>query len=133
MPEGRQGKNATPLEKTQYIARHGVKIKYPKQQHVDARKRAIGACATCKRPVLTGTEPAFEFNHLVEATKCKGDLFGQFGGVGGLVNNGVKAAALDLVKHLLDAEMAKCELLCSNCHHRHTNKYGAAGDEAESE
>jgi hypothetical protein len=30
---------------------------------------------------------------------------------------------------LLDAEMAKCELLCSNCHHRHTNKYGAADEE----
>ena len=51
----------------------------------------------------------------------------------GLVGNHAKAAALDQVQALLDAEMAKCELLCSNCHHRHTRKYGAAGDEAESE
>jgi hypothetical protein len=132
MPKGRDSKNATPLEKKQYHARHHAKIVYPKQQHVDARKRAIGACATCARPVLPGTEPAFEFNHLDEATKGKGGLFRSVGGVGGLVGNGVKAAALDQVKDLLDAEMAKCELLCANCHHRHTNKYGA-GDEEEAE
>jgi hypothetical protein len=49
------------------------------------------------------------------------------------VGNGVKAAALDQVKDLLDAEMAKCELLCANCHHRHTHKYGADGEEEEAE
>ena len=129
MPEGRQGKNATPLEVQQYFARRNAKIRYPKQQHVDARKRAIGACATCARPVLPGTEPAFEFNHLHEATKEKGGLFGLKGGVGGLVHNLVKAAALDQAQALLDAEMAKCELLCSNCHARHTWKYGAADEE----
>jgi hypothetical protein len=37
--------------------------------------------------------------------------------VSGLVNNDTKAAALDKVEHLLDAEMEpKCDLLCSNCH-----------------
>ena len=72
-----------------------------------------------------GTEPAFEFNHLDEATKCKGGLFGPLGGVSGLVGNHAKAAALDQVQELLDAEMAKCNLLCANCHHRHTHKYGA--------
>ena len=123
MPEGKW--NGTELEKTQYFARYKAKIKYPKHQHVDARKRAIGKCATCARPVLPGTEPAFEFNHLDEATKCKGGLFGPRGGVAGLVCNDVKAAALERVKDLLDAEMAKCELLCANCHHRHTWKYGA--------
>lgn len=130
MPQGKR--SGTELEKTQYFARRRAKIRYPKQQHVDARKRAIGTCATCARRVLPGTEPAFEFNHLDEATKCKGGLFGQFGGVSGLVGNNAKAAALDRVQELLDAEMAKCELLCANCHHRHTNKYGADGaEEAE--
>ena len=46
------------------------------------------------------------------------------------------AAALDAVdeegttvKDLLDREMDKCNLLCANCHHRHTCKYksGEAG------
>ena len=81
--------------------------------------------------MLPGTEPAFEFNHLDEATKVKDGLFGYKGGVSGLVNNNAKAAALDKVKDLLDAEMAKCELLCANCHHRHTNKYGADEEEEE--
>ena len=131
MPEGRQGKDATPLEVQQYKARHRAKIKYPKQRHVDARKHGIGACATCARRVLPGTEPAFEFNHLDEATKCKGGIFRRVGGVSGLAYNHTKAAALDKVKDLLDAEMAKCNLLCSNCHHRHTHKYGADGEEEE--
>jgi ribosomal protein L40E len=131
MPEGKR--RGTPLETQQYGARLNAKIRYPKQQHVDARKRAIGACATCKRAVVPGTEPAFEFNHLDEATKCKGGLFGPRGGVSGLVGNVAKAAALDQVRDLLDAEMAKCELLCSNCHHRHTHKYGADGEEEEAE
>ena len=131
MPEGRKGKNATRLEVQQYDARRHAKVVYPKQRHVDARKRAIGACATCARAVVPGTEPAFEFNHLDEATKCKGGLFCPRGGVAGLVGNNAKAAALDRVQGLLDTEMAKCELLCSNCHHRHTHKYGAEGEEEE--
>jgi hypothetical protein len=81
--------------------------------------------------VLPGTEPAFEFNHLDEATKEKGGLFGPRGGVGGLVHNDTKAAALDKVQALLDAEMAKCNLLCANCHHRHTWKYRADDEEEE--
>ena len=129
MPEGKR--SGTPLEKKQYDARHNAKTVYPKQQYVDARKRAIGACAKCARAVVPGTEPAFEFNHLDEATKEKGGLFGSWGGVAGLVVNCAKDAALDKVKDLLDAEMAKCNLLCSNCHHRHTNKYGAGGKEEE--
>ena len=131
MSEGKG--RGTALEVQQYNARRRAKMVYPKHQHVDARKRAIGACATCARAVVPGTEPAFEFNHLDEATKGKGGLFGSRGGVSGLAHNDVKAAALDQVQELLDAEMAKCNLLCSNCHARHTNKYDADGAEEEAE
>tara|TARA_Y100000389_G_scaffold3810_5_gene3680 strand:+ start:706 stop:1857 length:1152 start_codon:yes stop_codon:yes gene_type:complete len=124
MPKGKR--TGTKEEVEQYKARHHAVIVHPKHLHVDARKRAIGACATCARPVVPGTEPAFEFNHRVEATKEKGGLFGRRGGVAGLVRNHAKAAALDRVRATLDAEMAKCDLLCSNCHVRHTHKYGAA-------
>lgn len=66
----------------------------------------------------------FDWNHRDEATKCKGGLFGEKGGVAGLVANCSNAATRAKVKHLLDAEMKpKCDLLCTNCHHRHTWKY----------
>jgi hypothetical protein len=90
---------------------------------VDAAKHAVGACVHCSRPVIAGQEVAFDWNHLDEASKCKGGLFGKRGGVAGLANNDANAATLDKVKDLLDAEMAKCELLCKNCHFRHTHGY----------
>lgn len=92
-------------------------------------KRQIGCCAACKRPVLPGTEPGFDFDHTAESTKSKGGLFGECGGVSGLVNNIVKAATLALVRVLLDAEMALCQLLCKNCHARKTHGYEASTTE----
>ena len=60
-------------------------------------------------------------------TKIKGrnTLAGVDGGVAGIVANVSKRAALDApgVKEALDTEMAKCQLLCVNCHHRKTNGY----------
>ena len=99
---------------------------HPKQRYVDECKwdDGKGECADCARPVVEGNnEVMFEWNHLDEATKCKGGLFGKHGGVAGLVAIPSNAATLAKVKHLLDAEMKKCNLLCSNCHHRHTRKY----------
>jgi len=121
MPKGKW--DGTELERKQYQARHKAEIVHPKQQYVDAAKRTIGCCAACKRPVLPGTEPAFDFDHRDESTKSKGGLFGKRGGVAGLVANCAKAAALERVRDLLDAEMAKCQLLCRNCHMRKTWGY----------
>jgi hypothetical protein len=121
MPDGKS--KGTKEETKQYAAKHNARIRYPKQQHVDAKKREIGRCQYpgCGRRIVVGNEPSFHFDHRVESTKCKaskGDiLFGKKGGVGGLVNNCSNAAALDKVEHLLDAEMVpKCDLLCVNCH-----------------
>ena len=98
-------------------------VVYPKLQYVDAAKRRIGGCAHCNRRVLPGIEAGFDFDHLDEATKSKGGLFGPNGGVAGLVNNHVKAAALACVRKRLDEEMELCQLLCANCHHRKTWNY----------
>ena len=65
----------------------------------------------------------FDWNHRDESTKCKGGLFKKRGGVAGLVSNHANAATLAKVQPLLYAEMAKCDLACKNCHHRHTWKY----------
>ena len=126
MPKGKQGKTSTALERKQYHARHKATIRYPKQRYVDEAKRTMGCCAACKRPVLPGTEAAFDFDHRDESTKAKGGLFGKNGGVAGLVHNCARAAALERVQGLLDAEMDKCQLLCRNCHHRKTNGYPAS-------
>lgn len=122
MPKGKSA--GTPEERAQYKARlHALRV-YPKHQYVDAAKRRIGKCVACKRPVLPGQEAAFDFNHIDESTKEMGGLFRKKGGVSGLVNNAVDAATLDKVKDKLDAEIAKCNLPCCNCHVRHTWGYG---------
>jgi len=128
MPKGKA--RGTKQEKQQHQRRMKAKVVYPKQQYVDAAKREIGACARCKRPVISGNEAAFDFNHVDEATKCRGGLFTHRGGVCGLRSNQTGSSALKYVKVLLDAEMAKCELLCKNCHHRHTWKYGVSETES---
>ena len=107
----------------QYDAQHNAVRRYPKQRHVDAAKRKVGKCTACARPVVPGKEVQFEWNHRDESTKRKGGLFGKRGGVANLVGNAANAAALEQVQPLLDAEMAKCDLLCRNCHARHTWKY----------
>ena len=127
MPAGKSA--GTKEEVAQYNARKKAIVVYPKQRHVDARKRAIGRCEDCRRPVVAGNESGFDFNHIDPTTKEKGGLFGKGGGVAGLVTNHTNAAAIDAVvdgtavRDLLDAEMAKCNLLCANCHHRHTHNY----------
>jgi hypothetical protein len=121
MPPGKC--SGTDAEVQQYDARHKAVRVYPKQQHVDAAKRRVGECAACARPVVAGQEVMFDWDHRDESTKCKGGLFGKCGGVSGLVGNCANAATLDQVRHLLDAEMAKCDLLCRNCHARRTWKY----------
>jgi hypothetical protein len=128
MPPGKQGKTASKDEIDQYKARHSAKICFPKQQFVDAEKLRRGCCANpaCRRLVTPETCPAFPFDHRDESTKLigKDTLAGERpGGVGGLVHNKVKAAALDKIRPILAAEMHKCRLLCENCHHRKT-RYG---------
>ena len=125
MPDGKHSKHATKEEVAQYTAKHHAKIKYPKQVFVDAEKLRRGACLHCTRPVTAETAFAFVFDHRDERTKMigKDTLARVRGGVGGLVNNHTKAASLDKIKDVLDAEMAKCDLLCANCHKRKTFGY----------
>ena len=123
MPNGKW--NGTPEEVEEYHAKRNAKIRYPKQQYVDARKRAVGCCQRCKRADVEGKEWAFHWDHRDPATKLigKGTLAGKRGGVAGLVGNCAKRAALPGFKAVLDEEMDKCDLLCHNCHHRKTNNY----------
>jgi len=117
MPDGKW--NGTAEERTQHPRKLRAKITYPKQRYVNAVKREVGFCQYpgCGREVVKGNEASFDWNHRKESTKCRGGLFRKQGGVSGLVQNHTKAASLDKVEPLLDAEMKpKCDLLCHNCH-----------------
>ena len=133
MPDGKR--SGTEDETKQYKAKHKAKIRFPKQQYVDAEKLRRGCCLTCERWVTPANVFAFQFDHRDETTKMIGQatFAGERGGVGGLVANCAKRAALDEIKPILDAEMAKCDLLCANCHKRKTWEYDPEEGVAELE
>jgi hypothetical protein len=121
MPDGNY--NGTEKEKKQYLAKHHAKIVYPKHEHVDARKLAVGKCLHCDRAVTPDNVWAFDWDHHDQSTKLVGGLAGKVGGVAGLVNNHTVAACIlrtPAFKDVLDAEIDKCDLLCANCHKRKT-------------
>tara|TARA_B110000971_G_C20009410_1_gene500845 strand:- start:1242 stop:1847 length:606 start_codon:yes stop_codon:yes gene_type:complete len=125
MPDGKKGKHATEEEIKQYNSKYMAKMRYPKQEYVDAEKLRRGCCLKCKRVVTKENVFAFHFDHRDELTKMKGKktIAGENGGVAGLVNNHAKAATLDKIKPIIDSEMAKCDVLCANCHRRKTHNY----------
>ena len=128
MPDGKR--SGTETEVAQYDAKRHAKITYPKQSYVDAEKLRRVHCLQCERPVTAETTVSFEFDHRDPETKMigKGTLAGANpGGVAGLVGNCGKAASLAKIKGVLDAEMAKCDLLCANCHKRKTHGYPIRG------
>jgi len=129
MPDGKS--SGTEEETKQYKAKHNAKIVHPKQAYVDAEKLRRGCCLACERKVTPANAFGFDFDHRDETTKMKGKdtLAGKNGGVCGLVHNHAKRAALPKIKDVLDAEMAKCDLLCANCHKRKT--YGYEEEEGE--
>jgi len=128
MPDGKS--SGTEEETKQYDAKRRVKIVHPKQEYVDAEKLRRGRCLTCEREVTSTNAFGFQFDHRDETTKMKGKdtIAGVNGGVAGLVHNHTKRAALPKIKDVLDAEMAKCDLLCANCHKRKTWGYEEEAD-----
>lgn len=95
-----------------------------KQTYVDNCKLLVGQCQypDCGRKVTTENARAFDWDHrdpTTKATHITHPLIitkSTAGGVSGIVKNDSKRAALEHCKVELDAEMAKCDLLCRNCH-----------------
>ena len=124
--------NQKPIDKS----RSGYPIKAAKIRHVNLHKLRLGECHNCNRPVKPGEEHIFHFHHrdgeVKRRCKCKSDplvnprkrgvlccpdkVFTRLGGVSGLANNPVRASMLSKVEDLLEKEMSKCDLTCSNCH-----------------
>jgi hypothetical protein len=72
-----------------------------KQLHIIARKLDIGHCHDCKIKATEHNFVIFQFDHLDRATKT--------------------AKIADMVKgtytmHDIDLEIAKCQMVCGNCH-----------------
>jgi hypothetical protein len=111
-------------------AKYKAKVRHPKHIYVDAEKIRRGFCFHCHRAVTPSNVIGFEFDHIDPATKLSGKrtLAGKNGGVSGLVANCAKCATLDEIRHVIDDEMAKCSLLCCNCHKRKTLDYDTDQD-----
>ena len=120
MPKGKR--TGTKRDLLQYKAKQRATVVFHKHQYVDACKRDIGNCVKCSLRVLPGQEPAFTFDHIDETTKIKGKgtVAGKTGGVSGIAANMI---SLSTMQSYIDAEIAKCQLMCENCHHRKTNRY----------
>ena len=137
-PTSDAGKEHDPekMEQGENETARQAKIKFPKYEHVNKRKRRIKTCQYegCTTECVPGNEVGFHWDHRVERTKrkcrclnakgepkgpchgCADQLFRRSGGVSGLAANNAKATALEHTEGLLDAEMDKCDLLCSACH-----------------
>ena len=124
MPEGKR--TGTREQVTQYFSKKNAVLKFPKHQYVDEEKLRRGCCMRCERPVTSDNVVGFDFDHRDESMKMrgKGTFAGTHGGVSGIINKVSRGfATLDKIKDVLDAEIAKCDLLCANCHHRKTWGY----------
>ena len=162
-PTGHAGKEHDPKKMKQRenettgafnTRRSHAEIRFPKYEHVNERKRFIKTCQyeKCTTECVKGNEVGFHWDHRVEGTKrkcrclnakgeakggcrgCADKLFGRNGGVAGLANNHTNASALKHTKGLLDAEMDKCDLLCSACHlNRKPHKRGRWDDSLSAE
>ena len=105
-----------------------------KETYVNAYKLRLGECqyAGCPRVVTAETVRSFDLDHRDPKTKTTEETHphliskGNKGGVAGIVQN--SKTSLAEVKDALDAELAKCDLLCANCHRCRKTKRRARWD-----
>lgn len=94
-----------------------------KQAYVNAYKLKLAQCQYdgCGRVVTAATVRSFDLDHRDPRTKATRETHPELiakgytgGGVSGIVNN--PKTSLAEVKDALDEELAKCDLICTNCH-----------------
>ena len=102
--------------RTEKQARRVRMYRQLKHDHVDKIKLRIGKCCKCARKVTEENLQGFEFAHIDERTKLykKGKSYGIALMCGSCVSNMIEIP-------LIDAEIEKCTLQCSNCHKLETD------------
>jgi hypothetical protein len=94
-----------------------------KQAYVNAHKLKLAQCQYdgCGRVVTAATVRSFDLDHRDPRTKATRETHPELiykgykgGGVSGIVNN--PKTSLEEIKDALDEELAKCDLICANCH-----------------
>jgi hypothetical protein len=141
--EENKGKwNGTEAERKQYERHRTAVVIYPKQRFNDDAKLAVGACADCGRRVTRCNVWAFHWDHRDARTKLRTSrlLLGKGAkqsGVAGIVQNKRKASAIHkrvrrrgeslTVREWIRREQRKCDLVCTNCHHRRTHAHPRFG------
>lgn len=95
----------------QVRAKHRRRYMDEKMAFVDACKQKIGECNDCKFKVTPESCHVFAFAHIDASTKVKS--------VSTMCNSG---ASLPKMQSTLEAEMAKCRLLCAVCHSKETRE-----------
>jgi hypothetical protein len=88
---------------------------YAKKAFNDSFKRSVGACASCSLQVHEGNECAFDWAHHVGAEITK--YLDSFLSGGGILN-GLDAFDDAWILNYFQY-VARCRLLCANCHKRH--------------
>ena len=96
--------------------------RHEKQAYVNAYKLGLGKCqyAGCPRVVTAETIRSFDLDHRDPKTKATHETHpeligkGDPGGVSSIVHK--TNTSLSEIKDALDVELAKCDLLCANCH-----------------
>jgi hypothetical protein len=109
------------VKEENYARRHNfttnrwkARYKNEKRDYVNSIKRDIRRCANpncpCDGPsdglCIEGFEQCYDFDHIVEKTKKYG-----------MSKLASSTSTLKTEKPKIDAEIAKCRLLCRNCHH----------------
>lgn len=124
LPDGKR--KGTPEELKAYTRKRQALTKAPRYEYNDKLKREAGGCANPACPAdgpgcgrVRGFEVCYEWNHIDQETKPT-DTGVDPRTIGKVCNWNKRVPEADW-KARIDADRARCELLCANCHHEHTH------------
>ena len=123
LPDGKR--TGTPEEVQAYKRKRSALVTAPRYEYNDALKLQAGGCANPACPAdgpgggrVKGFEVCYEWNHTDPETKPT-DTGTDMRTIRSVCNWTKRVPEAEW-KARIDADRARCELLCANCHHEHT-------------